>query len=156
MQEDISTLRAWGYTLIKHDFSTFDLLGRWGFQMGSQITDGGWRFADETVTTAEAILHLYQAIYQASQGALILGCNCMGHLGAGWMHLNRTGDDTSGRLWERTRKMGVNTLAFTLPMHGSFFAIDADCVGVTGEIHWELNRQWLWLLAESGVSVQLK
>lgn len=150
VQEDIRTLRAWGYTLIKHDFSTFDLLGRWGFQMGSQITDGGWRFADETVTTAEAILHLYQAIYQASQGALILGCNCMGHLGAGWMHLNRTGDDTSGRLWERTRKMGVNTLAFTLPMHGSFFAIDADCVGVTGEIPWELNRQWLWLLAESG------
>lgn len=66
------------------------------------------------------------------------------------MHLNRTGDDTSGFLWERTRKLGVNTLAFSLAQHGSFFAIDADCVGVTGEIPWELNRQWLHLLAESG------
>lgn len=150
IREDVATLRRWGYTLIKHDFSTFDVFGRWGFQMGSQITQGGWRFADETLTSAEALLQLYQAILEASGGALILGCNCVGHLGAGLMHLNRTGDDTSGHLWERTRKLGVNTLAFTLPMHQSFFAIDADCVGVTGEIPWELNRQWLSLLAESG------
>ena len=52
IQEDLRTLRRWGYELIKHDFSTFDIFGRWGFQMGSQITEGGWRFADETVTTA--------------------------------------------------------------------------------------------------------
>ncbi len=150
VQEDIRTLVKWGYTLIKHDFSTFDIFGRWGFQMGHTITDGGWRFADETITSAEAVTNFYRAIWEASGGALILGCNCVGHLGAGLMHLNRTGDDTSGFLWERTRKLGVNTLAFSLAQHGSFFAIDADCVGVTGEIPWELNRQWLHLLAESG------
>ena len=38
---------------------------------------------------------------------------------------NRTGDDTSGRIWERTRRMGVNTLAFRLPQHNAFYHIDA-------------------------------
>lgn len=150
LKEDIRTLRGWGYTLIKHDFSTFDLFGRWGFQMGHTVTDPGWRFANESITSAEAVMALYEAVLESAGGALILGCNCMGHLGAGLMHLNRTGDDTSGRQWERTRKMGVNTLAFTLPMHRSFFAIDADCVGVAGSIPWERNREWLRLLAGSG------
>ena len=78
------------------------------------------------------------------------GCNTVGHFGAGLMHLSRIGDDTSGQRWERTRKMGVNTLAFRLPQHGAFFAVDADCLGVTGDIPWELNRQWAQLLATSG------
>ena len=134
IQEDLRTLRRWGYELIKHDFSTYDIFGRWGFQMGSQITEGGWRFADETVTSAEAVLNFYKAVREAAGSGLILGCNCIGHLGAGLMHLNRTGDDTSGRSWEQTRKMGVNTLSFSLPQHGALFAIDADCVGVTGFI----------------------
>ena len=38
ISEDIRTLHDWGYRLIKHDFSTFDLLGGWGFQMGHVIT----------------------------------------------------------------------------------------------------------------------
>lgn len=66
------------------------------------------------------------------------------------MHLNRIGDDTSGMEWERTRKMGINTLAFRMPQQGAFFGADADCVGITGEIPWEKNRQWMKLLAESG------
>ncbi|HEY1945557.1 MAG TPA: hypothetical protein VGG97_01025, partial [Bryobacteraceae bacterium] len=33
VQQDIRTLAGWGYSLIKHDFSTYDLLGRWGFNM---------------------------------------------------------------------------------------------------------------------------
>jgi len=62
----------------------------------------------------------------------------------------RTGDDTSGRDWERTRKYGINTLAFRMPQHNTFFAADADCVGLTEKIPWELNKQWLELLAGSG------
>ena len=46
--------------------------------------------------------------------------------------------------------MGVNTLAFRMPQHDAFFAVDADCVGLTNDIPWELNRQWLDLLARSG------
>ena len=25
---------GWGYEMVKHDFSTYDLLGQWGFEMG--------------------------------------------------------------------------------------------------------------------------
>jgi alpha-galactosidase len=46
--------------------------------------------------------------------------------------------------------MGINTLAFRMPQHDTFFAVDADCVGLTNEVPWELNRQWLDLLAASG------
>jgi alpha-galactosidase len=46
--------------------------------------------------------------------------------------------------------MGVNTLAFRMPQHGTFFSHDADCVGITPQIPWELNKQWLDLLAKSG------
>ena len=45
--------------------------------------------------------------------------------------------------------MGVNTLAFRLPQHNSFYGVDADCVGITEKIPWEKNRQWLELLARS-------
>lgn len=95
---------------------------------------------------------LYQEVYDASRGnnAVIIGCNTIGHLGAGLMHLNRTGDDTSGRIWERTKRMGVNTLAFRLPQHNTFYHIDADCVGIFGKIPWDKNLQWADLLAKSG------
>ncbi|MCD8008938.1 MAG: hypothetical protein LUF68_08435 [Clostridiales bacterium] len=33
VQEDIRRVCGWGYRLIKHDFSTYDIFGRWGVQM---------------------------------------------------------------------------------------------------------------------------
>lgn len=155
IKEDIKRICNWGYTLIKHDFSTFDLFGKWGFQMSPLVTDDGWHFYDDSLTSAEVVKLLYKAILdasvEASNGeALILGCNTIGHLGAGYMHINRTGDDTSGVIWERTRFMGVNTLAFRLPQHGKFYEIDADCVGIDGGILWSMNKQWADVLAQSG------
>ncbi len=150
VREDIRRLSEWGYELIKHDFSTYDLLGCWGFQMGSKLTEDGWHFYDRTKTTAEVIRDFYAEVLSAAGKSLILGCNCIGHLGAGMMHINRTGDDTSGREWERTRKMGINTLAFRMPQHKRFFEVDADCVGITDQIDWYFNSQWLTLLANSG------
>lgn len=147
---DVRRMVDWGYTLIKHDFTTYDLLGRWGFAMGAEVTDKGWGFADDSLTTAEVILALYETLRQGAGDALLLGCNTVGHLGAGLFELQRTGDDTSGREWERTRRMGVNTLAFRMPQHDAFFAVDADCIGLTGQVPWEMNRQWLDLLARSG------
>ena len=35
----------WGFELIKHDYTTFDVFGRWGFQMGTALTRDGWTFA---------------------------------------------------------------------------------------------------------------
>ena len=144
-------LEAWGYELIKQDFSSFDLLGRWGMQYGATLTDDGWAFADRTKTTAMAIKDLYDAMRRGvSDDTLLMGCNTFPHLSAGVFELSRTGDDTSGRFWERTRFMGVNTLAFRMPQHGIFQSCDADCVGLTRAVEWEKNALWLDVLARSG------
>ena len=118
--------------------------------MGRQFTSNGWAFADHSRTTTEIILDLYQTIRRAAGNTLIIGCNTLSHLSAGLVELQRIGDDTSGRQWERTRFMGVNTLAFRAAQHGTFYAVDADCVGLTNLVPWEMNKQWLDLLARSG------
>lgn len=155
IKEDVKRICSWGYELIKHDFSTFDLFGKWGFEMNPLVTVDGWHFYNQSLTSAEIVKMLYEAILEVSKltNTLILGCNTIGHLGAGLMHMHRTGDDTSGKTWERTRKMGINTLAFRLPQHRTFFDVDADCVGIMGSIPWNLNKQWAECLAESGTSL---
>ena len=152
VRADVARCAGWGYEMIKHDFSTYDIFGeRWGTEMGSEIIrDGSVRFADGSRTTAEIVLSFYRAIREGAGDTLIIGCNVIGHLAAGLIEIQRTGDDTSGRDWSRTRKMGVNTLAFRMPQHEAFFAVDADCVGLTRDIPWALNAQWLDLLARSG------
>lgn len=145
----ISTYKTWGYDMVKHDYSTADITGRWGFQMTDKITDDGWAFHDRTKTTAEVINHLYRTIREAAGDMYIIGCNTMSHLSAGLFELNRIGDDTSGQEWGRTLKMGVNTLGFRLPQHNAFYAVDGDCVGVTKAVSWDKNKQWMQLLAES-------
>lgn len=157
IRQDIKCICEWGYELIKHDFSTFDLFGRWGFEMNPMVMENGWHFYDQSLTSAEVVKLLYQTIYDVTKEyrTLIIGCNTIGHLGAGLMHMNRTGDDTSGITWERTRRMGINTLAFRLPQHKTFYGVDADCVGIAGNIPWKLNRQWADVLAESGTPLFL-
>ncbi len=156
MMAKVTQVVGWKYELVKHDYSTFDLFGQWGSQMGAQPTQPGWTFHDRSHTNAEIVLSLYQSIRAAAgQETILLGCNTVGHLAAGVFELQRTGDDTSGEHWERTRRMGVNTLAYRLAQNGTFFTIDADCVGITQAIPWELNRQWLDLIARSGSALFL-
>jgi alpha-galactosidase len=144
---------GWGYEMVKHDFSTYDLLGQWGFEMGPQPTLPGWSLHDRSRTNAEVMAELYALLREtAGERILLDGCNTVGHLGQGIFDLQRTGDDTSGHQWERTRRMGVNTLAFRLPQHGTFYTLDADLVGITEAIPWEFNRQWLEVLAHSGTA----
>ncbi len=149
IKEDISTFKKWGYKLIKFDFSSFDLFGKWGFEMDEAVAEVS--FSDKTRTTAEIIKDMYSAMRQAAgDDILLMGCNTFGHLGAGIFDLQRTGDDTSGQDWERTKKYGINTLAFRMGQHKAFYFVDADCVGITNAISWEKNRQWLDVLAKSG------
>ncbi len=81
--------------LVKHDFSTYDLFGRFGPAMGARLTDDGWQFHDPTRTTAEIVLDLYREIRAAAQDVVLIGCNTVGHLAAGLVDMQRTGDDTS-------------------------------------------------------------
>jgi len=142
----------WGFELVKHDFSTFDTIGTFNPSRMDMAPEGARAFHDRTRTTAEILVGLYRAIREAAPDLVILGCNTVGHLAAGLEHLQRTGDDTSGRDWATTRRMGVNTLAFRLPQQ-SFFVVDADCVPATPETPWEKNRQWLDVVARSGTAL---
>jgi len=150
IKHNISLYKQWGYKLVKHDYTTYDIMGKWGFQMKDGLTAPGWSFHDKTRTTAEIMNDLYGAIRTAAEDMYVIGCNTVSHLSAGVFELNRIGDDTSGKEWARTRKMGVNTLGFRIPQHNAFYATDADCVGLTKDIPWEKNKQWMQLVAESG------
>jgi alpha-galactosidase len=150
VKHNINLYKQWGYDMVKHDYSTWDIFGRWGMQMKSSFTAPGWSFHDQTKTNAEIINNLYRTIRKAAGDMYIIGCNTMSHLSAGVFELNRIGDDTSGKEWTRTKKMGVNTLGFRLPQNNAFYAADGDCVGLTKDVAWDKNKQWLQLLAESG------
>lgn len=93
IREDVKQVAKWGYSLIKHDFSTYDLFGKWGFEMNPMVTESGWHFYDRSKTSAEVVKQLYQAIYETANeyNAMVLGCNTIGYLGAGWIHINRVG-----------------------------------------------------------------
>lgn len=148
--EKVRQVKAYKFELIKHDFSTFDLLGQWGFSMKAEPTVPGWNFHDRSRTSAEIIRAFYLAISDVAGDSVVIGCNTIGHLGAGIFDAQRVGDDVSGKVWERTRRMGINTLAFRLSQHRAFFAADADCVPFTSHIPSELTRQWLDVVARSG------
>ena len=150
VKTNIAIYKQWGFEMVKHDFTTYDITGRWGFQMTNELTAPGWKFYNQSKTNAEIINHLYHEIRESAADMYIIGCNTLSHLSAGVFELNRTGDDTSGKEWARTKKMGVNTLGFRLPQHNTFYAADGDCVGLTKDVPWDKNRQWLDLLARSG------
>jgi alpha-galactosidase len=67
--------------------------------------------------------------------------------------MQRTGDDTSSRDWNRTRKMGVNTLGFRLPQHRTFFLADPDCAPLSKSVPLAMTRQWLEVVARSGAAL---
>ena len=142
----------WNYEMVKFDFTTFDVLGKWGFEMlkDGAMTSDNWSMYDKSKTNAEIILTLYETIREAAGKTYIIGCNTISHLSAGLFELNRIGDDTSGNEWDRTRKMGVNTIAFRGVHQGTFYAADGDCVGITPKVPWEKNKQWMELVAKSG------
>lgn len=151
IRADIERIKGWGFELMKHDFSTVDLFGSFGADMNEKVTnDNGWHFYDDSKTNAEIVLDFYRLVKEAAGDMYIIGCNTVSHLSAGLVHIYRTGDDTSGKEWDRTRRMGVNTLAFRLAQNEAFYMCDADCVGILGDyIPWKKNKQWLELLSYS-------
>ncbi|HVA58116.1 MAG TPA: hypothetical protein VNF92_09520 [Gemmatimonadaceae bacterium] len=150
---DIARLHDWGFDLIKHDYSTWDIFGRWGSQMGSALTNDGWTFAEgPRRTTAEVINELYATIRHSAADSLVIGCNTVSHLSAGAFEMCRIGDDTSGTEWARTRRMGVNSLAFRGAQSGAFYVADPDCAAITAKEPWNLAAEWLDLVSRSGTT----
>lgn len=152
LREVLRRIKGWGYRLVKHDFSTYDMFGDFGYDLNGMITiKKNWSFYDKTKTSAEIVLDFYKLIREELEGVVIIGCCTITHLAAGLVEIQRTGDDTSGKRWSRTRALGVNSLAFRMCQNNAFYKVDADCVGVLRNyIDWKLNRQWLDLLAKSG------
>jgi len=154
--EDLRRFRDWGFKLVKIDFLSYDIAQIWPCDpqpYGDRYIQDDRKWRDGSRTTAEVMLDLYRAMKAAAgDDVVIIGCNAFNHLAAGVFELQRTGDDTSGREWERTRVNGVNTLAMRSIQDGTFFKIDADCVGLAeeGAVSWSLNRQWMELLGCSG------
>jgi len=141
--------KQWGFELVKHDYTTFDIFGRWGRDMNQTMTDSGWQFNDRSKTNAEIILNLYRNIREAADDMYLIGCNTVSHLSAGLFEIYRIGDDTSGKEWKRTKEMGVNTMGYRMVQHRTFYEVDGDCVGLTTAVPWEKNKQWMQLLAQS-------
>src|SRR5207244_5114743 len=108
--DDIARLRHWGFELIKHDYTTFDIFGRWGFQMGAALTRDGWTFASGSGrTTAEVINELYLTIRTAAGESLIIGCNTVSHLSARHVAICLVGGHPRRRDRARTGTIGVST-----------------------------------------------
>jgi alpha-galactosidase len=145
----IGLYKQWDFEMVKHDYTTFDIFSKWGFEMNDKMTEPGWKFNDDSKTNAEIILYLYRSIRDASGDMYLIGCNTISHLSAGVFELNRIGDDTSGKEWARTKKMGVNTMGFRMVQHKTFYEADGDCVGLTTAVPGEKNKQWMQLLAQS-------
>ncbi len=149
IKSNIRLYKQWGFEMVKHDYSTFDIFSKWGFDMSEKMTEEGWHLNDTSKTNAEIILQLYKALREAADDMYLIGCNTVSHLSAGLFELNRIGDDTSGKEWARTKKMGVNTMGFRMVQHKAFYEADGDCVGLTSAIPWSKNKQWMQLLAQS-------
>jgi alpha-galactosidase len=149
IKKTIALYKQWGFEMVKHDYTTFDIFSKWGFDMNEKMTEPGWQFNDNSKTNAEIILYLYKSIREAAGDMYLIGCNTISHLSAGMFELNRIGDDTSGKEWARTKKMGVNTLGFRMVQHKTFYEVDGDCVGLTTAVPWDKNKQWMQLLAQS-------
>jgi alpha-galactosidase len=150
IEEEVRTIRSWGFDLLKHDFSSIDILGKWGQSFERGLAAPGWHFADRTRTTSEIIREFYSALRRGMGDGLIIGCDTFLHLGAGLFEIQRIGEDSNDVNWRQTRLHGINGLAFRMPQHGIMHSIDADCVGITQDAPWELNRRWMDLISKSG------
>lgn len=151
---DAAQLRSWGYDLIKHDFTTIDVMSVDTLtteQHTKFIGSSNRHFFDKTITTATAIKNLYKAIQHGAAGADVIACNAIGHLTAGIHSIYRTGQDTSGRSFEWTHRNGINSV-MRLPLNDTFYRADPDCAAFTDRVDADLNLDFLEMCAITGMT----
>ena len=154
VENDARKIRSWGYDLIKHDFTTMDILGHSPFTTArhtATIISGNRQFFDNTLTTATAIKKLYEAIQRGAGDADVIGCNTVSHLTAGIHSTYRVGNDTSGRSFEWTRRNGINSM-MRLPLNDTLYRVDPDCAAFTERVDADINLDFLEMCAITGVT----
>ena len=141
--DDIKMISGWGYDMIKHDFSFFDLFGA---TLSNNMPP---HFYDKTKTNAQIVKEFYELIQVSAGDTMIMGCNTVNHLAAGIHQIQRSGNDTSGRHFEFTRRYGVHSM-MRLPQNGAFFKTDPDCAAFTAKVSKKLNFDFLEMAAITG------
>jgi len=68
---NIATYKKWGYKLVKHDYTTYDIMGKWGVQMTDTLTALGCGFMI-TVYNSRVINHLYHLIRETAGDMYII------------------------------------------------------------------------------------
>jgi len=155
VKELVERIRGYGYKMMKYDFTAPDMMTADIYDeiyLVKNLTDDGWHFDDRSITNAQIITNLYRTIQEAAGDMLVIGCNTYNHLAAGIHQIQRSGLDTSGYSWEKTRRMGINSLAFRLPQNGTFFITDPDCAAITEHCSVEMNLRYFEACALSGTN----
>lgn len=150
---DVKKISGYGFEMIKHDFSVWDILANVpnndcsvNFYSSAKAKP---KFYDNTKTTATIIKELYRTIQNAAGKTMIMGCGVINHLAAGIHQINRIGIDTSGRHFALTLNNGVNSF-MRLPQNRNFYITDHDCAAFTSKVPFEENLNFLELCAISG------
>lgn len=143
--EDVSRLSNWGFDMIKHDFSFFDLFGA---TLSNNMPP---HFYDKTKTNAQIVREFYELVQSAAGNTLVMGCNTVNHLAAGIHQIQRSGNDTSGRHFEFTRRFGVHSM-MRAPQNNAFFKTDPDCAAFTEKVSKKLNLDFLEMAAITGAA----
>ncbi len=142
--QNVAMIASWGYDLIKHDFTTVDVLK---VAPGEEM---GQNFYDNTLTNCQILKRLYSTIQSAAGNRVVIGCNTINHITAGIHACQRSGDDTSGRSFEITRKNGGRAMV-RLPQNNTFFSVDPDCAAFTDMVDADLNLDFMEMCAATGV-----
>ena len=135
--------------MVKHDYTTFDIFSKWGFEMSDRITDPAGILMIHQKQMQKLFCIYINQFREAAGDMYLIGCNTISHLSAGIFELNRIGDDTSGKEWARTKKMGVNTLGFRMVSIKLFMKRMEIVLDLTTAIPWDKNKQWMQLFAQS-------
>ena len=152
IERDAAKIRAWGYDLIKHDFSFTDITGEVPhFRTGAKMGAPNRHLFDRSRTTAMLMKDVCRAIAHGGKDAEVIGCSVSGHLAAGIHSIIRVGDDTSGRSFEWTVRNGVNSV-MRLPLHNSLYVADPDCAAFTEQVDPEMNLDFMEVCALTGMT----
>ena len=147
-----SHLTDFGFGIIKHDFSCPDFFGTTPDSVHqSYLLTENRSYFDKTKTNAMLIKELYRAIQRGAGDADIVACDTVPHLTAGIHSMMRVGADTSGRVYEWTKRQGVNSV-MRLPINNCFFRADFDCAAFTARVDEDINLDFLEMCAYTGTA----